>query len=67
MGLKLAQEQAGHADISTTADIYTHVDVESKVAAASVLGDAFEGVLVLKPVSEEPSAQQAAGDGKGAN
>jgi integrase len=34
VGLKAAQEQAGHRDIQTTANIYTHVDLEQKKATA---------------------------------
>jgi integrase len=39
LGLKFAQDQAGHSDISTTANIYTHIDLEQKLAAAKALGD----------------------------
>jgi len=45
LGLKVASEQAGHADIAITADVYSHVDNETKLAAASVLGTSFDFVM----------------------
>ena len=44
LGLKVASEQAGHSDIQITADVYSHVDNESKLAAASLLGTSFDFV-----------------------
>jgi integrase len=41
LGLKMAQEQAGHSDIQTTANIYTHVDTDQKLQAAKALQEAF--------------------------
>jgi integrase len=41
LGLKFAQDQAGHSDVTTTANIYTHIDVEQKIASAKVLGSVF--------------------------
>jgi len=38
----IASEQAGHSDIAITADVYSHVDNESKLQAASLLGDSFD-------------------------
>lgn len=45
MGLKAAAEQAGHAGIEITANVYTHVDSEQKLASAAILGDSFGGFL----------------------
>ena len=39
--LKLAQEQLGHSNLSTTADSYTDVDDEDLVIVADVLGKAL--------------------------
>jgi integrase len=44
-GLKAASDQAGHAGIEITANVYTHVDEEQKRLNASVLGESF-GSLV---------------------
>ena len=48
--LKLAQRFLGHADISTTANIYTHTSSESERGAAvaierAIFGDLFSTVL----------------------
>ncbi len=40
--LKLAQELLGHADIQTTANIYTDVNYEDAQKAAEVLGEALK-------------------------
>jgi integrase len=52
LGLKMAQDQAGHSDIQTTANIYTHVDAEQKLQAAKALQEAFATHLLP---SLEPS------------
>jgi integrase len=41
--LKLAQNLLGHADISTTADVYTHISVESERSASVALENAIFG------------------------
>lgn len=41
--LKLAQKQLRHSDISTTGNIYTHVEDEEMSKAAAILGNAFGG------------------------
>jgi integrase len=46
VGLKQAQDQAGHADIATTANVYTHVDVAQKLTSANALRDAFAAQLL---------------------
>jgi len=46
LGLKQAQDQAGHADIGTTSDTYTHVDAEQKLLSADTLQDAFAAHLL---------------------
>lgn len=48
--LKLAQEQLGHSDISTTGDTYTHVDEKDLDEAAKILGQTLGRFLVVQPV-----------------
>jgi integrase len=57
-GLKAAQDQAGHSDISTTADVYTHIDAEQKLASAKSIQEAF-AVALAEPFAKalaEPTA-----------
>jgi len=46
LGLKIAQDQAGHSDIGTTANTYTHVDTAQKLEAAQALQEAFADHLL---------------------
>ena len=39
--MKTVQEWLGHSDIGTTANIYSHLDFQSKVAAASTMQNAL--------------------------
>ena len=39
--MKMIQDWLGHSDMGTTANIYSHIDSESKKASASVIGDAL--------------------------
>lgn len=58
--VKLAQKQLGHSNISTTGDIYTHVDDGDMDYVASVLGkalDGFCGQSVVKTAGEPQSVQ----------
>ena len=58
--VKLAQEQLGHANISITGDIYTHVDDEQVDRTAEVIGKALGGICgksVVDPVLESESVQ----------
>lgn len=39
--MKQIQEWLGHSDISTTANIYSHLDYQSKLMSANVMGNAL--------------------------
>jgi integrase len=39
--MKQIQEWLGHSDMSTTANIYSHLDAESKLEAADIIGAAL--------------------------
>ena len=39
--MKQIQEWLGHSDISTTANIYSHLDYKSKIVSANVMGSAL--------------------------
>jgi hypothetical protein len=59
---KIAQEQLGHASISTTPGIYTHVVDESHRAAVTAVEERPFGVLLRnapKPAQELASAVPA--------
>ena len=39
--MKMIQEWLGHSDISTTSNIYSHLDAESKLESAGIIGAAL--------------------------
>ncbi len=39
--MKTVQEWLGHSDIGTTANIYSHLDFQSKVSAAATMQNAL--------------------------
>ena len=39
--MKMIQEWLGHSDISTTSNIYSHLDAESKLESADIIGVAL--------------------------
>ena len=47
--MKEIQEWLGHSDISTTANIYSHLDFQSKIASADVM----EGALKLPDIQTQ--------------
>jgi len=58
--LKLAQTQLGHADVSTTGNIYVHVDDEQIDRAAEILSETLGGICgksVAKPPLEKGIVQ----------
>ena len=40
--MKMIQDWLGHSDIQTTANIYSHLDVQSKQESAAVIGEALK-------------------------
>ncbi len=42
VNLKMIQEWLGHSNISTTGNIYAHLDMESKKFSASVIQNIFQ-------------------------
>ena len=59
--LKLAQKQLGHANVSTTGDIYTHIDDADLDKNASVLGKAFAEICGRSVVGISENAQSPEG------
>lgn len=50
--MKQIQEWLGHADFSTTANIYSHLDYSSKIESAKNISNALNGVYVDKEERE---------------
>lgn len=51
--MKDIQIWLGHSSYNTTANIYTHVDVESKQFSANVIGNAFDLSATYQDNDEE--------------
>lgn len=49
--MKMIQDWLGHSDMSTTANIYSHIDSSSKMTSANTIGE----VLDIIPTREEPN------------
>lgn len=56
--LKLAQKQLRHSNISTTGDIYTHVEEDQLDEIASILGQSFGGSVVEMWYDEASDSQK---------
>ena len=56
--LKEIQDWLGHADFSTTANIYSHLDFSSKVKAADLIVDAYSD----EPKKEEKKEEKKESD-----
>lgn len=56
--LKLAQKQLRHSNISTTGDIYTHVEEDQLDEVASILGESFGGSVVDLWYAEDSDSQK---------
>jgi hypothetical protein len=57
VSIKEIQEWLGHSNISTTANIYTHLDFNSKIASANAILGVYpvEGVIGIKVCPIQPS------------
>lgn len=51
--MKNIQIWLGHSSYNTTANIYTHVDVESKQFSTNVIGNAFDLSVTYQDNDEE--------------
>ena len=51
--MKQIQEWLGHADFSTTANIYSHLDYASKISSANTISNAFNFVKEEKTIEEK--------------
>ena len=58
--MKAIQEWLGHSNFSTTANLYAHLDFDSKMESATVVGNA----LMRKEVPNEDSQNDALSEDK---
>ncbi len=51
--MKQIQDWLGHSTFATTADIYSHLDFNSKQESAAAIAQAFEVTSEVEPAEEE--------------
>jgi len=56
--MKNIQEWLGHANYSTTANIYSHLDYSSKINSANTISSVFEFQNEPKPQKEEKTKEE---------
>ena len=56
--MKQIQEWLGHADFSTTANIYSHLDYTTKQNSANTISNVFSFVETTKQAQEEIKQEQ---------
>ena len=56
--MKQIQEWLGHADFSTTANIYSHLDYTTKQNSANTISNVFSFVGINEPQKEINQVQQ---------
>lgn len=56
--MKNIQEWLGHANYSTTANIYSHLDYSSKISSANTISSVFEFNSTQKPQEEQKTKEE---------
>ena len=56
--LKEIQEWLGHANFSTTADVYSHLDFSAKVKAGNLISAAYGDGKPVETVTEQPQVAE---------